>query len=103
MRLARWPPSPFGSGPADWFARRGRAFIGSMLLGGLGGGIGFLEILIFGALAFFAFSYLRRRQGVATAVPPGYAEPGAQGAWAAGRLGRGQPPAPSAGDDSPPC
>jgi predicted lipid-binding transport protein (Tim44 family) len=51
-------------------------FIGSMLFGGLGGGIGFLEILIIGALAFFAISYLRRRQGMATAVPPGYAPAG---------------------------
>ena len=58
--------------------------IGSMLfgglgggLGGLGGGIGLLEILIVGALAFFAISYMRRRQqGTATAAPPGYAPAG---------------------------
>lgn len=40
--------------------------IGSMLFGGLGhgfgGGIGLLEIVLLGALAYFAFSFLRRRQ-----------------------------------------
>jgi predicted lipid-binding transport protein (Tim44 family) len=52
-------------------------FIGSLLFGHGFGGIGFLEILIVGALAFFALSYLRRRQeGVATAAPGGYAPAG---------------------------
>ena len=39
--------------------------IGSMLFGGMGGGLGgfgLIELLMLGALAFFAFSWLRRRQ-----------------------------------------
>ncbi len=59
--------------------------IGSLLFGGLGmggglgGGIGLVEILLFGALAYFAFSFIRRRQA-ATAAPAGYADPGSMGA-----------------------
>ena len=51
--------------------------IGSMLfggmggLGGLGGGIGLMEILIVAALAYFAYSYLKRRRATAPA-PAGY-------------------------------
>jgi len=43
--------------------------------GGLGGGIGMMEILIIGALAWFAISYMRRRQAAA-AAPSGYAMAG---------------------------
>jgi len=79
--------------------------IGSMLFGhGFGGGIGFLEIVIVGALAFFAISYLRRRQqGMATAGPPGYApagHPTAAPEWRPEPVSRASavvdaPPAPS--------
>ena len=47
--------------------------------GGLGGGIGMMEILIIGALAWFAFSYMRRRQAAAQS---GYAMAG--GGYGAG-------------------
>jgi predicted lipid-binding transport protein (Tim44 family) len=60
--------------------------LGGLLLGGLlgglffghagGGGIGLLEILIIGGLAWFAFSYMRRQQA---AAPSGYATPGGYG------------------------
>src|SRR5215468_11149779 len=51
--------------------------IGSLFFGGMGqGGIGLLEILLIGVLAYVAISFLRRRQS-APAVPPGYADPGA--------------------------
>ena len=53
--------------------------IGSLFFGGMGhggGGIGLLDILLIGILAYVAFSFLRRRQS-APAVPPGYADPGA--------------------------
>lgn len=52
--------------------------IGSMLFGGMGsmgGGIGLLEIAIVGALLYFGFSYMRRRQAVAAGAA-GYADPG---------------------------
>ncbi|MGE3538001.1 MAG: Tim44 domain-containing protein [Candidatus Tectimicrobiota bacterium] len=54
--------------------------IGSMLLGGFGGGglfggIGFLEILLIGGVLYFAFAYMRRRQQPATASPYGYSVP----------------------------
>jgi len=48
--------------------------LGGLLFGGgFGGGIGLLEILIVAGLAWFAVSYLRRRQA---AAPPGYAMAG---------------------------
>lgn len=60
--------------------------IGSLLFGGLGhmgggfgGGIGLVEILLVAALAYFAYSFFRRRQA-ATAAPAGYADPGSMGA-----------------------
>lgn len=53
--------------------------IGSMLFGGLGsglgGGIGLMEILIIGGLAYFALSYVRRRQYRMPASPRGDATP----------------------------
>lgn len=71
--------------------------LGGLLLGGLlgglffghagGGGIGLLEILIIGGLAWFAFSYMRRQQA---AAPSGYATPGGYGsAPASGYEGAG--------------
>jgi predicted lipid-binding transport protein (Tim44 family) len=59
--------------------------IGSLFFGGMGhmggGGIGLLEIAIVGALVYFGFSYMRRRQAVA-AGPAGYADPpSAPPAW----------------------
>jgi predicted lipid-binding transport protein (Tim44 family) len=66
--------------------------IGSLLFGGLGGGlfggIGLLEIVVIGALAWFAFAYMRRQQASAAtsryAAPGGFAAPagyaGASGA-----------------------
>ena len=66
--------------------------LGGLVLGGLlgglffgqggGGGIGLLEILIIGGLAWFAFSYMRRQQA---AAPSGYATPGGYGAAPASR------------------
>jgi predicted lipid-binding transport protein (Tim44 family) len=53
--------------------------IGSLLFGGMGhmgGGIGLLEIAIVGALLYFGFSYMRRRQVAAAAGAAGYADPG---------------------------
>ena len=53
--------------------------IGSLLFGGMGhlggGGIGLLEIAIVGALVYFGFSYMRRRQQAVAAGPGGYADP----------------------------
>lgn len=54
--------------------------IGSLLLGGFGGGglfggIGFLEILLIGGVLYFAFAYLRRRQQPTPASPYGYGAP----------------------------
>ena len=54
--------------------------IGSLLLGGLGGGglfggIGFLEILLIGGVLYFAFAYMRRRQQPTPASPYGYGTP----------------------------
>jgi predicted lipid-binding transport protein (Tim44 family) len=48
--------------------------LGGLLFGGAGGGIGMLEILIIGGLAWMAFSYMRRQQQAA--APQGYATPG---------------------------
>jgi len=56
--------------------------LGSMLFGGgmgqgLGGGIGLMEILLMAALAYFAFSWFRRRQQQQVpSVPVGYGAPG---------------------------
>jgi predicted lipid-binding transport protein (Tim44 family) len=66
--------------------------LGGLVLGGLlggllfghagGGGIGVLEIVIIGGLAWFAFSYMRRQQA---AAPSGYATPGGYGPAPASR------------------
>ncbi len=68
--------------------------IGSLLFGGLGGlggglfgGIGLMEILLLGALAFLAFRFMRSRQAAA-AGPSGYAAP-------TGYAGQGWQPQPS--------
>jgi predicted lipid-binding transport protein (Tim44 family) len=75
--------------------------IGSLFFGGMGhaaGGIGLLEILLIGALAYMAFSFLRRRQS-APAVPPGYADPGAPPAsWSPAPAQTAVIDAPSAAD-----
>jgi predicted lipid-binding transport protein (Tim44 family) len=61
--------------------------IGSMLFGGLGhgfgGGVGLIELLLLGALAYFAFSFLRRRREAAPAVTGGYgmSAPGGGQTW----------------------
>jgi predicted lipid-binding transport protein (Tim44 family) len=51
--------------------------IGSMLFGGLGhglgGGLGLIELLLMAGLAYFAFSWFRKRQAPAPASPAGYA------------------------------
>ena len=50
--------------------------IGSMLFGGMGGGFGggfgLLEMLLLGGLAYFAFSFLRRRREAQPAMAGGY-------------------------------
>ena len=74
------PPAPTRPG---WGGMLG-GMLGGLVLGGLlgslffghGGGIGLLEILIIGGLAWFAISYMRRQQG---AAPSGYATPGGYG------------------------
>jgi predicted lipid-binding transport protein (Tim44 family) len=56
--------------------------IGSLFFGGAGqmsGGIGLLEIMVIAGLAYFTFSFFRRRQAV-TAAPAGYADVGAMDA-----------------------
>jgi predicted lipid-binding transport protein (Tim44 family) len=87
------PPSSFQQSPSQrsgWGAGIGGmlggfvlgGLIGSLLFGGMGhmgGGIGLLEIILMAALAYFAFSFFRRRQA-ATAAPAGYADPGSMGA-----------------------
>ena len=54
-----------------------------MLFGGLGhgfgGGVGLIELLLLGALAYFAFSFLRRRREAAPAVAGGYGMTSAPG------------------------
>ena len=82
------PPAPTRPG---WGGMLG-GMLGGLLLGGLlgglffgdagGGGIGLLEILIIGGLAWFAFSYMRRQQA---AAPSGYATPGGYGSAPAPR------------------
>jgi predicted lipid-binding transport protein (Tim44 family) len=66
--------------------------IGSMLFGGMGhgfgGGFGLLEILLLGALAYFAFSFLRRRREPQPAMAGGYGTPSLPGggqAWSSDR------------------
>lgn len=54
--------------------------IGSLLLGGFGGGglfggIGLLEILLIGGVLYFAYTYMRRRQQPTPASPYGYGSP----------------------------
>ena len=62
--------------------------LGSMLFGGMGhgfgGGFGLLEIVLLGALAYFAFSFLRRRREPQPAVAGGYGmspSPGGGQTW----------------------
>ena len=73
--------------------------IGSLFFGGMGhGGIGLLEIVVIGVLAYVAISFMRRRQQSAPAVPPGYADPGAPPAsW------RPEPAPSTAVLDAPPA
>ncbi len=57
--------------------------IGGLLFGhGLGGGIGLLEIVIIGGLAWLAFSHMRRQQAGA---PSGYAPSGGYGSMGSAR------------------
>ena len=80
------PPAPTRPG---WGGMLG-GMLGGLVLGGLlgglffghGGGIGLLEIVIIGGLAWFAISYMRRQQG---AAPSGYATPGGYGSVPASR------------------
>ena len=51
--------------------------LGSLLFGGHGAGIGLLELLIIGGLAWFAISFMRRR----SAAPSGYAAPDDGDRW----------------------
>ena len=85
------PAAPAYQQPAPtrpgWGGMLGGLVLGG-LLGGLlfghagGGGIGLLEILIIGGLAWFAFSYMRRQQA---AAPSGYATSGGYGSTPASR------------------
>jgi predicted lipid-binding transport protein (Tim44 family) len=65
--------------------------IGSMLFGGMGhgfgGGFGLLEILLLGGLAYFAFSFLRRRRESQPAMAGGYGSsfPGEAPSWSSDR------------------
>jgi len=66
--------------------------IGSMLFGGMGhgfgGGFGLLEIALLGGLAYFAFSFLRRRREPQPAMAGGYgtsALPGGGQSWSPDR------------------
>jgi predicted lipid-binding transport protein (Tim44 family) len=77
--------------PSRWGGFGG--MLGGLLLGGLiggllfghgGGGIGLLEILIIGAVAWLAISYMRRRQ---VAPPAGYAAPDDAPSWQPGATG----------------
>lgn len=64
--------------------------IGSLLFGGMGGGsfggIGFLELLIIGALVYLGLAYMRRRQVMAPAAPQGYATPPSAEPWPDGPM-----------------
>jgi predicted lipid-binding transport protein (Tim44 family) len=85
------PAAPAYQQPAPsrpgWGGMLGGLVLGG-LLGGLlfghagGGGIGLLEIVVIGGLAWFAFSYMRRQQA---AGPSGYATPGGYGSAPASR------------------
>ena len=88
------PTSPGLQQPAParpgWGGMMG-GMLGGLLLGGLlgglffghgGGGIGMLEILIIGGLAWFAISYMRRQQA---AGPSAYATSGGYGSAPASR------------------
>jgi predicted lipid-binding transport protein (Tim44 family) len=59
--------------------------IGSMLFGGMGhgfgGGFGLLEIALLGVLAYFAFSFLRRRREPQPAMAGGYGMSGGGQSW----------------------
>jgi len=65
--------------------------IGSMLFGGMGGGFGggfgLLEMLLLGGLAYFAFSFLRRRREAQPAIAGGYGTsyPGGGQTWSPDR------------------
>jgi len=92
-------PAPARSG---WGGMMG-GMLGGLLLGGLlgglffghgGGGIGMLEILIIGGLAWFAISYMRRQQA---AAPSGYATSGGYGSAPASRYD----PSPAGGTAVP--
>lgn len=92
-------PAPARSG---WGGMMG-GMLGGLLLGGLlgglflghgGGGIGMLEILIIGGLAWFAISYMRRQQA---AAPSGYATSAGYGSAPASRYD----PSPAGGTAVP--
>ena len=99
------PTSPGLQQPAPtrpgWGGMMG-GMLGGLLLGGLlgglfghgGGGIGMLEILIIGGLAWFAISYMRRQQA---AAPSGYATSGGYGSSPASRYD----PTPAGGTATP--
>ena len=100
------PASPGLQQPAParpgWGGMMG-GMLGGLLLGGLlgglffghgGGGIGMLEILIIGGLAWFAISYMRRQQA---AGPSGYATSGGYGSAPASRYD----PSPAGGTAVP--
>src|SRR5258705_415227 len=100
------PTSPGLQQPAParpgWGGMMG-GMLGGLLLGGLlgglffghgGGGIGMLEILIIGGLAWFAISYMRRQQA---AGPSGYATSGGYGSAPASRYA----PSPAGGTAVP--
>ncbi len=100
------PTSPGLQQPAParpgWGGMMG-GMLGGLLLGGLlgglffghgGGGIGMLEILIIGGLAWFAISYMRRQQA---AGPSGYATSGGYGSAPASRYD----PSPAGGTAVP--
>jgi len=100
------PTSPGLQQPAPtrpgWGGMMG-GMLGGLLLGGLlgglffghgGGGIGMLEILIIGGLAWFAISYMRRQQA---AAPSGYATSGGYGSAPASRYD----PSPAGGTTVP--
>jgi predicted lipid-binding transport protein (Tim44 family) len=100
------PTSPGVQQPAParpgWGGMMG-GMLGGLLLGGLlgglffghgGGGIGMLEILIIGGLAWFAISYMRRQQA---AAPSGYATSGGYGSAPVSRYD----PTPAGGTATP--
>ena len=74
------PPRPGWGGMLGGLVLGG--LLGGLFFGHAGGGIGLLEILIIGGLAWVAFSYMRRQQA---AAPSGYATPGGYGSAPASR------------------